>query len=130
MNGRYKKLIVIPIVVIVISLYLIGVNVINRFDRIDDVKEAVPATKITENSGKSEEEEDAQLEAITDKININTATKSELMLLDGVGELIAERIIERREKTGSFTSIDQLLEIDGLGEKKYNAIKDYIKIGE
>ena len=126
--GRYKKLFVIPVVIIIVSLYLIGVNLINRIDRVDDIKDAVPASDTLKDEPKTEEQEDAEVEKITDKININTATESELILLDGIGETLARRIVERREEIGEFTSLDQLLEIEGLGESKYNRIKNYITI--
>lgn len=126
--GRYKKLFVIPVVIIIVSLYLIGVNLINRIDRVDDIKDAVPASDTLKEEPKTEEQEDAEVEKITDKININTATESELILLDGIGETLARRIVERREEIGEFTSLDQLLEIEGLGESKYNRIKNYITI--
>ena len=130
MTGRYKKLIVIPIVAIIISLYLIGVNLINRIDRVDDLEDAVPtqAEALTDAKQKTAVQEEEELSKVKDKININTATESELMLLDGIGETIAKRIVERRETVGEFTSIDQLLEIEGMGEKKYNGIKDYITV--
>ena len=126
--GRYKKLFVIPVVIIIVSLYLIGVNLINRIDRVDDIKDAVPASDTLKEEPKTEEQEDAEVEKIADKININTATESELILLDGIGETLARRIVERREEIGQFTSLDQLLEIEGLGESKYNRIKKYITI--
>lgn len=128
--GRYKKLIVIPIIVIIISLYLIGVNLINRIDRVDDLQDAVPVQTdaLAEDGQKTVGQEEEELSKIKDKININTATESELMLLDGIGETLAKRIVERRETVGDFTSIDQLFEIEGMGEKKYNAIKDYITV--
>lgn len=126
--GRYKKLFVIPVVIIIVSLYLIGVNLINRIDRVDDIKDAVPASDTLKEEPKTEEQENAEVEKIADKININTATESELILLDGIGETLARRIVERREEIGQFTSLDQLLEIEGLGESKYNRIKKYITI--
>ena len=126
--GRYKKLFVIPVVIIIVSLYLIGVNLINRIDRVDDIKDAVPTSDTLAAEPKTEEQEDAEVEKIADKININTATESELILLDGIGETLARRIVERREEIGEFTSLDQLLEIEGLGESKYNRIKKYITI--
>ena len=126
--GRYKKLFVIPVVIIIVSLYLIGVNLINRIDRVDDIKDAVPASDTLKEEPKTEEQENAEVEKIADKININTATESELILLDGIGETLARRIVERREEIGQFTSLDQLLEIEGLGESKYNRIKKYITL--
>lgn len=61
-------------------------------------------------------------------VNINTATESELMSLDGVGEKIAQRIISYRLKKGGFSSADEMLEIPGIGEKLYENIKDLIVI--
>ncbi len=49
-------------------------------------------------------------------ININTATFDELVLLPGIGEKTAARIIERRERTGGFKSLDELKEIKGMGQ--------------
>lgn len=129
MNGIYKKLIAIPVVIIIISLYLIGANLLKRIDRVDEVADVVPTSQTNqEEVQKTEEEEDKELDAIADKININTATESELMLLDGIGETLAARIVARRENVGTFTSVDQLLEIEGLGEAKFNDIKDFVTI--
>ncbi len=49
-------------------------------------------------------------------ININTATFDELVLLPGIGDKTAARIIERREKAGAFKSLDELTEIKGMGQ--------------
>lgn len=62
------------------------------------------------------------------QININTATKEELMLLDGIGEKMAERIIAYRTEYGLFTSLEQLKNVKGIGEKTYQDIVVYITI--
>ena len=62
------------------------------------------------------------------KININTASTEELMTLDGIGEATAEKIITYRQEQGSFKSIDEIKEVSGIGDKKYEAIKDFITV--
>lgn len=49
-------------------------------------------------------------------VNINTASASELETLPGVGEVIAQRIIDYRDANGPFTSVDQLLDVSGIGD--------------
>ncbi len=61
-------------------------------------------------------------------IDLNTATMDELMLLDGVGEKTAQNILSYREQHGGFTDISQLLEVSGIGEKKYAAIRDHVTV--
>lgn len=51
------------------------------------------------------------------KININTASVSELMTLDGIGEVRAKAIVEYRTENGNFRSIDELALVSGIGEK-------------
>ncbi len=62
------------------------------------------------------------------KININKASKEQLMTLKGVGNSTAEKIIEYRNKEGGFKKIEQLLELSGIGESKFNKIKGNIII--
>lgn len=61
-------------------------------------------------------------------ININTASKRELEALSGIGPVLAQRIIDYREKNGGFKSKEELLKISGIGPKKFTAIKDKIRI--
>lgn len=59
-------------------------------------------------------------------ININTASLEQLQEIDGIGEGKAKKIIEYREEHGKFTSIEDIMNVDGIGEKLYEAIKAYI----
>lgn len=62
------------------------------------------------------------------KVNINTATKEELMTLPGIGEVLAGNIIAYRTANGPFTSPADLLNISGIGEKRLEAIYDLITV--
>lgn len=62
------------------------------------------------------------------KISINTASKDELMKLDGVGESKALAIIEYRNTNNGFKTLEELMNVSGIGDKAYNKIKDNIKL--
>lgn len=69
----------------------------------------------------------SNVEPYTKKININTATKEELMELDKIGLERASAIIEYR-KTQKFKSIDDIKKVNGISEVIFDAIKDYITV--
>lgn len=77
---------------------------------------------------------DSCIENITEKennnniININTATKEELMTLTGIGETKANAIIEYREVNGYFINIEDIMKVNGISESTYSKIKDFITI--
>ena len=82
------------------------------------LKEKDPPASIS----KQEETSDYQLD-------INTATKAQLMELPGIGEVIAERIIAYRTNIGNFESVDDLMNVEGIGETKLQKINRFIRIG-
>lgn len=62
------------------------------------------------------------------KININTASSSELQNLSGIGPSKADSIIDYRNKNGPFRSVDELIEVSGIGEKTLEKIRDEIVV--
>ncbi len=61
-------------------------------------------------------------------ININTAKEEELEKLDGIGSSIATRIVNYRKENGKFNSIEEIKNVSGIGESKFNKIKNYIYV--
>ena len=62
------------------------------------------------------------------KIDLNTATLAELDSLPGVGEVTAQRIVERRTQRGRFTAVEQLREIDGIGEARFARLRELVTV--
>jgi competence protein ComEA len=62
------------------------------------------------------------------KVNLNTATLEQLDGLPGVGPVLAQRILDWRQANGSFTSVDQLREVTGIGDAKYGDLKDQVTV--
>ncbi|MDD2575254.1 MAG: ComEA family DNA-binding protein [Acholeplasmataceae bacterium] len=63
-----------------------------------------------------------------EKININTATKDELQMINGIGPVTAEAIVIYRIKHGPFIYLEDLMKVNNIGEKTYEKIKDYITL--
>lgn len=66
--------------------------------------------------------------SVSDKININTAAKEELMTLSGIGASKAESILKYRQEHGNFQNIEELKKIEGIKDGVFNKIKDDITV--
>jgi competence protein ComEA len=62
------------------------------------------------------------------KVNLNTATAAQLDALPGVGPVLAERIVAYRESKGGFRSVGELRQVEGIGDAKYDEIKDLVVV--
>jgi len=68
--------------------------------------------------------------APTGKVNINTATVEQLTTLPGVGPKLAARIVEYRQKSGTFKNPQELINVRGIGEKSYSKLEPWLTVGE
>ena len=62
------------------------------------------------------------------KVNLNTASKEQLMTLSGIGEAKAMSIIAYREEHGGFQKVEELMEVQGIKEGVFNKVRDRISI--
>lgn len=62
------------------------------------------------------------------RVNLNTASASELMTLAGIGQAKADSILAYRQKNGGFSSVEEIMQVEGIKEGVYNRIKDDIKV--
>ena len=88
---------------------------------------AAQAVDMSVTDAPSPEAEDVKM-GLSESININTAAVVELETLPRIGPVLAERIIAYREENGSFESIEEIVEVKGIGEATYEALKDRITI--
>ena len=70
-----------------------------------------------------------ETKGITFPIDINLADKKELMALPGIGDVLAQRILDYREEAGPFTSVEGLMNVEGIGKKRMEDMLELITIG-
>lgn len=83
---------------------------------------------VGKNSKGGEEEEKTPDKVGSNKVNINTASKEELMTLSGIGESKATQILSYRESNGKFAKIEDIMNISGIKDGVFSKIKDYITV--
>ena len=105
--------------------YIVEDGIKIRIPSIDDEDEE---EYITEESGEGVLISDGSDSSSSDLININTATQTELETLNGIGPSLATKIIEYREENGDFESIEDIKNVSGIGDTKYENIKDFIEV--
>lgn len=96
-----------------------------------DIQISVPASlqRVPDPTAPVSKEKTAPTEAVVFPININSAGEPEFMALPGIGQVLAQRIISYREEYGSFQTVEDLMNVEGIGEKRMEDILDLITTG-
>jgi len=84
------------------------------------------SNQVTVESDKNIEEVYSSSSSPSDQININTADDNTLQSLPGIGPVLSKKIIDYRNQNGLFEVIDDIKDVSGIGEKKFEGIKDLI----
>ena len=115
-NEFYKRLIVLPVVVILVSVSVIAFNL--TVYRQQDVADLQKNTDVDVRCNVT----------YAEKLNLNTATVEILDSLPGIGPQKAEAIVELRNRMGGFRSVEDILNVDGIGEKILAEIQNMLYI--
>lgn len=103
-----------------------NINKINRAEKLKDNQLIViPDNESVDSSSITNIENNDSEDGI---ININSASLSDLQKINGIGEVKAQSIIDYREKSGGFKSIEDIKNVEGIGDKTFEKIKDKISI--
>lgn len=97
-----------------------------------DVLVSDSSVEIQEPSSDSSEDEPVAPSSSEEsgKIDLNTASLQELDMLPGIGPVLAQRIIDYREENDGFQFVEDILHVEGIGEKTYEKIIDFVRVGE
>ena len=110
----------------IFAAFIVGFFAGRNLNRTPVQIQQLPAvTEATENTEETEDTTPTE----PGIIDINTATAAQLQTLPGIGEVIAQRIIDYRESHGPFRSVGELTRVEGIGEKRLEAIWDLVTAG-
>lgn len=121
-NARISLLIVLTCV---FAAFMLGLFAGRNFNKMPVTVRSLPA--VTEAPAEIQPENTAPTEPKI--IDLNTATSEQLQTLPGIGPVLAERIVAYRQEIGTFTSVGQLMNVSGIGEKKLEELWDYVTVG-
>ena len=127
---RKPKIPLLLVATIVFAAFILGFF-LGRNQRQNGITVSVPVSFLTMPTTEPPEETTPteETQGVTFPISINHAVKEEFMALPGIGEVLAQRIVTYRQEHGSFSSPEELLNVEGIGKKRLEEIIDLITMG-
>lgn len=127
---RKPMISLLVVLTVVFAAFILGF-LLGRNQHHDTITVSLPQRMLTEPTQMQMIETTVPMatEGITFPIDINLATEDALMALPGIGEVLARRILAYRDQNGSFSTVEELLNVDGIGKKRLEEIWDLITIG-
>ena len=95
---------------------------------VPDPQIQVITTEVQQASAADVPEVSAEQEETAERINLNTATQQDLETLPGIGPVLAERILKYRAQVGRFVSKEQLMDVEGIGQIRYDNLEHLITV--
>lgn len=124
---KIKLSVILPVITALFAGLTLGLF-LGRNPAGGSVTVSVPARQVSA-AVSAETQAEPSLQAASLPVNINTADAAELAALPGIGEVLAQRILDYRRVHGVFSAVEQLTNVEGIGEGKLETILELITIG-
>lgn len=125
-SDRRQTLIMIGISLLVIAGVFVAIALYQPKIYVEPKR--IDVTSVTKQTAPEKTPDKTEELTVNYPLNINTATLEELMTIDGLGEKRASAIIEYRDYLGKYTSVKQIMEIEGFGEETYQKVAGYLTV--
>lgn len=121
---------ILVIITVAFAAFTFGYH-LGQNSRTEAVTLSIPASLMTvpEETTVPAETESIPEPTVSFPIRLNSAGLEELTALPGIGEVLAQRILDYRDAQGDFTSVNELLNVEGIGKGRFEDIYDLITIG-
>ena len=124
---KIKLSVILPVITALFAGHTLGLF-LGRNPAGGSVTVSVPA-RLASVGAPEETQTEPSAQAASLPVNINTADAAELAALPGIGEVLAQRILDYRRVYGDFSAVEQLTNVEGIGEGKLETILELITIG-
>lgn len=124
---KIKLSVILPVITALFAGLTLGLF-LGRNPAGSSVTVSVPA-RLASAAAPEETQTEPSAQAASLPVNINTADAAELAALPGIGKVLAQRILDYRRVHGDFSAVEQLTNVEGIGEGKLESILELITIG-